>query len=74
MIWSVFFICIFFLNSAALIDLSIHKQLLTGFVNSYFLFFGSLIMFWSAYRDAELKMPNGIKRSLQRNSTRDLGA
>ena len=75
MIRSVLFhICIFFfffffgsfcLNSVELIFYS--KATLNRSINSYFSF-----IYLSAYRD--VKMANEIKRSLLRDSTRDLGA
>ena len=47
------------------------KTTLDRFINSHFSF---LVIYWSAYRDAKLKMANEIKRSLPRDSTRDLAA
>ena len=39
-------------------------------IDSYFSFFGLLIIYWSAYRDAKLKMANEITKLATRFQTR----
>ena len=63
------FICIFFffLSSVELIVIY-SKATLNLFINSYLSFFW-LIIYWSAYRDAKLKMANKMKPNLLRDVT-----